>query len=77
MLPSTVLVWLSLIIPCPNLIGAESSFDKPVAKVAAESDQSWWSLEPVKRVTPPRASDQAWMRTPIDQIILARLDGKI
>ena len=41
---------LGVVALCANLIGAESSFDKPVAKGATESDQTWWSLEPMKNV---------------------------
>src|SRR5260221_862580 len=50
-----LLVGLRLITSCPNLIGAESSSDKPLAKADSKADQSWWSLEPLKPVTPPKA----------------------
>ncbi|HWG43203.1 MAG TPA: DUF1553 domain-containing protein [Gemmataceae bacterium] len=34
----------------------------------------WWSLQPIRRPTPPAVSHPAWIRTPIDAFILARLD---
>lgn len=35
-----------------------------------------WSLIPPKRPTPPEVKNQDWVRTPIDQFILARLEAK-
>lgn len=42
--------------------------------VAAGSESGLWSLRPVQRPQPPRVRDHAWMRTPIDAFILARLE---
>ena len=33
-----------------------------------------WSVAPVRRVPPPEVQDTAWVRNPIDNFILARLD---
>src|SRR5579864_8564529 len=33
-----------------------------------------WSLKPVVRTEPPPVQDRAWVRNPIDQFILARLE---
>src|SRR5260370_23160199 len=34
----------------------------------------WWAFQPVRRVNPPSIEDAAWMRNPIDQFILSRLE---
>jgi hypothetical protein len=34
-----------------------------------------WSLQPVTSPVPPKVHDQAWVKTPIDRFVLARLDA--
>src|SRR5580698_9124630 len=47
---------------------------------AAESDpftaaqRSFWSLQPVKKSPVPMVRDQAWVKTPIDAFVLAKLE---
>src|SRR3954463_8002657 len=41
-----------------------------------ESQQNWWSLQPLKKKELPKVSNPGWVRTPIDQFILAKLDEK-
>lgn len=36
----------------------------------------WWSLQPVKRPTPPTVKDAAWVTNPIDNFILSSLEAK-
>lgn len=33
-----------------------------------------WSFQPIRPVTPPEVKNRSWVRTPIDQFILARLE---
>jgi hypothetical protein len=35
-----------------------------------------WSLQPLKKVTPPKTKNKSWAKTPIDQFILAKLEEK-
>jgi mono/diheme cytochrome c family protein len=40
---------------------------------------SWdqhWSFKPVSRIDPPSVTDEAWVRTPIDRFVLARLEAE-
>src|SRR5262245_20968713 len=57
-------------------INAGAPFDQQLVKGASGTDQTWWSLEPVKKVALPQVKDQSWVRTPIDQFILAKLEEK-
>ncbi len=41
---------------------------------AQRAGRDWWSLQPIRRSVPPAVSRPAWIRTPIDAYILARLD---
>ena len=36
----------------------------------------FWSFRPVKRPTPPKVKNAAWVRSPIDAFILSRLEAK-
>jgi hypothetical protein len=36
----------------------------------------WWAFQPVREVDPPPVADRAWVRNPIDQFILARLENE-
>ncbi|MFI5458032.1 MAG: PSD1 and planctomycete cytochrome C domain-containing protein [Isosphaerales bacterium] len=49
---------------------------EPLAPRRAGAD--WWSLRPVRAVVPPQFSgpDAAWVRTPVDAFILARLKAR-
>src|SRR5260370_27224841 len=48
----------------------------PTDEVTASGPKGsdWWAFQPVRRVNPPSIEDAAWMRNPIDQFILARLE---
>jgi hypothetical protein len=35
----------------------------------------WWSLQPVKRPAPPEVANASWVRNPIDQFVLAKLEA--
>ena len=42
-------------------------------KIQFEERRSWWSLQPLRPVTPPEPDNPQWSGEPIDQFILARL----
>ena len=39
-----------------------------------DEEKSWWSFQPVTRHEPPAVRNAAWVRTPIDNFILTRLE---
>jgi len=47
---------------------------KDDATTSRPKGSDWWAFQPVKRVDPPRVEDAGWVRNPIDQFILARLE---
>jgi hypothetical protein len=53
-------------------LGAAWPKDEVAASRPKGSD--WWAFQPVKRVNPPPIEGTAWVRNPIDQFILARLE---
>src|SRR5438128_1483945 len=62
-----------------STVAADAPLGPPLDKNKAGAGETWWSLQPLKRVNPPRvrsAIEQAWVQTPIDQFILAKLAEK-
>jgi hypothetical protein len=45
----------------------------PAASV--RSARSWWSYQPVKAPAIPAVKDSSWVRTPIDSLVLAKLEA--
>jgi len=46
------------------------------ADTFTQRQRDFWSFQKVKEQTPPAANGKAWVRTPIDNFILARLESK-
>ena len=53
----------------------ENATDPPERKVTPE-DREHWSYQPIRNPTPPSVKNEAWIRTPIDRFILARLEAE-
>jgi hypothetical protein len=43
---------------------------------ALKARDTWWSWRPLERPEPPEVSDAAWVRTPVDRFVLARLEER-
>jgi hypothetical protein len=54
---------LVLLILIPNLLGAEE-----------KANADWWSLQPIKKITPPNAENKQWVKNKIDYFILNKLE---
>lgn len=39
-----------------------------------EAEHDFWAYQPVKEVTPPEVKDSAWVGTPIDRFLLAKME---
>ncbi|HUG93719.1 MAG TPA: DUF1553 domain-containing protein [Planctomycetaceae bacterium] len=48
--------------------------DPFLATTSRRAGYDWWSLQPVRRVEPPKVNESAWVRNEIDAFILARLE---
>ena len=46
----------------------------PKVTTASPAKNRHWSFQPIARMTPPATRHQTWVRNPIDQFILARLE---
>ena len=41
-----------------------------------EAAKTHWAFQPVREVEPPKVQHEAWVRTPVDRFILAKLEEK-
>ncbi|MFM8639725.1 MAG: hypothetical protein ACKOEL_03705, partial [Planctomycetota bacterium] len=46
-----------------------------VHKRALSARESWWAWKPLVAPSPPSVREAAWVRTPIDRFVLARLEA--
>jgi len=44
--------------------------------VVPPEERDFWSLEPLQDVKPPQVKQAAWVRTPVDAFVLAKLEAK-
>src|SRR4051794_8604483 len=49
---------------------------KPEIRQRVKADRSFWSFQPVKRPSLPTVKNAAWVKSPIDRFVLARLESK-
>ncbi len=64
--------WVKMGAPWPEPISPQ----KAGVRKQPASGRSFWSFQPVKRSVPPAVKDIAWVKSPIDRFILAKLEAK-
>src|SRR4051812_29930755 len=66
-------------------IDSGAAYDKPLIEKGGakrghaevtEADRQFWSFQPLHVGAPPAVKDEAWVRTPVDRFVLAKLDAK-
>ena len=66
--------WVKLGAPWP---GADKSDSAPPPRAAVEitdKDRAYWFYQPIRRPPSPRVEHRIWPRSPIDALVLARLE---
>src|SRR5437660_161033 len=49
---------------------------EPKPLTVAEVRAKHWSFQPVKKAEPPTVQNKAWVKTPVDAFVLARMEAK-
>ncbi|HEX5102607.1 MAG TPA: DUF1549 domain-containing protein, partial [Pirellulaceae bacterium] len=70
----TLTRWVKLGLPWPD--GEAGNLVQHGPPVVDEAARNFWSFRAVVRPPPPAVKDQAWVKSPIDAFILARLEEK-
>jgi hypothetical protein len=71
---ATLTTWVKMGLPYPE--GVAGKVVKSDDKAIAEVRKRHWSFQPVKKLEPPKVKNPAWLKTPVDAFILAKLEAK-
>jgi mono/diheme cytochrome c family protein len=69
----TLTAWVKLGAPWPDT-GGNTATAQPGA--IAEAAKKHWAFQPVRKPELPTIKNEAWVRTPVDRFILAKLEAK-
>ncbi|MBN9517226.1 PSD1 domain-containing protein [bacterium] len=70
--------WVGAGVPFPadKLTAKGGMKHKEKGGLVTEEAKRYWAFQPVKRPAPPAVKNGAWVKTPIDAFVLAKLDEK-
>jgi hypothetical protein len=66
--------WVKMGAPAPRGSAVAATSDNPAYDF--DEARKFWSFQAVKVPRPPKVKNQAWVKSPIDRFILAKLEGK-
>jgi hypothetical protein len=66
-------IWIKMGAPDPRKVATD---EKPPNKWTIDELKTFWSFQPVKKVSPPKVKNPKWSKHPIDRFLLARLEEK-
>jgi hypothetical protein len=73
-----------IVVAVTRWIDLGAAYDKPLGAIAAakkqltvtEKDKEYWAYRPLQRVALPDVKDKAWVRTPLDRFLLAKMEAR-
>ncbi len=74
-----ITAWVKMGAPWPGAIAsapAKSAPKNASVRSFTEDEKNFWAYQPMKQVTPPSVKNTAWVKSPIDNFILAKLEEK-
>jgi mono/diheme cytochrome c family protein len=66
--------WIDLGAAYDKPLGAAASTKKPLT--VTEKDRDYWAYRPLQRVELPDVKQKAWVRTPLDRFLLAKMEAR-
>ncbi len=71
---ATLVEWVRLGAPWSGEVSAAAGVD-PSQPFDLKARAGFWSFQPLSNVTPPAVGNSAWIKTPVDRFILAKLEA--
>ncbi len=68
--------WIDIGAPWPDSVDEDSASGSSKIQTSNPTGRDFWSFQPVWKSTPPAVRNRAWVRTPVDQFILAKLEER-
>ena len=72
-------VWVKMGAPWPGAapVAAAKTWPKNSSvRSFTDDEKNWWAFQPMRDYAPPQVKNNAWVKTPIDNFVLAKLEEK-
>ncbi len=67
--------WVRMGAPWPGSATPAAIAPKKSGREFTDQERQYWAFQPVVDPAPPKVGNEAWVRTPVDRFILARLEA--
>ncbi len=68
--------WVEMRAPWPEEARAAKIKTRAPGQPITDEERAFWAFQPAKDQTPPAVKNEAWVRTPIDRFLLARMEAE-
>jgi mono/diheme cytochrome c family protein len=69
--------WIKMGAPYPGSAKTVTNIPKNASvREFTEAEKNFWAWQPLKPVAPPKVKNSAWVKSPIDNFVLAKLEEK-
>ncbi len=68
--------WVEMKAPWPEEARGTKIKTRAPGQPITDEERAFWAFQPVKDQTPPAVKNEAWVRTPIDRFLLARIEAE-
>ena len=75
---ATLTAWVKLGAPYPGAVTTAATAAAKASSVRGftEAEKKFWAFQPIQKLTPPQVKNPAWVKSPLDNFILAKLEEK-
>jgi hypothetical protein len=74
---ANVTAWVQMGAPWPGAAAVSAvTPPKPAGRVITAEEKNFWAFRPVAKQVPPQVNNKGWVKSPIDQFILSKLEEK-
>ena len=73
---ATITEWVKMGAPWPSAKGEEPVKWEKGEYVVKPEQKSFWSFQPIRKTAPPAVKNKVWVKSPIDNFVLAKLEEK-
>ena len=67
--------WVAMGAPHPDAMAGPAAPMQPSTGIDLERGRTWWAYVRPERGTPPAVTNAAWVHSPVDQFVLARVEA--
>ncbi|MFN7927013.1 MAG: PSD1 and planctomycete cytochrome C domain-containing protein [Blastocatellia bacterium] len=68
--------WVKMGAAWPGVAAATNWPKNSSVRSFTEEEKNWWAFQPIKDIAPPAVKNSAWVKSPVDAFVLAKLEEK-